>query len=73
MQPITQERIDDLVYRQLLDNIKTNVWKSGEKLPSENELCAQLNVSRIPETQVHRACGVPEGEGNLRLLQRRPV
>ena len=24
MQPITQERIDDLVYRQLLDNIKTN-------------------------------------------------
>ena len=47
MQPITQERIDDLVYRQLLDNIKTNVWKSGEKLPSENELCAQLNVSRI--------------------------
>lgn len=30
MQPITQERIDDLVYRQLLDNIKTNVWKSGE-------------------------------------------
>ena len=47
MQPITQERIDDLVYRQLLDNIKTNVWKSGEKLPSENELCVQLNVSRI--------------------------
>lgn len=47
MKPINQERIDDLVYKQLMDNIKTNVWKSGDKLPSENELCAQLNVSRI--------------------------
>ena len=79
MQPITQERIDDLVYRQLLDNIKTNVWKSGEKLPSENELCAQLNVSRISvraAIQRLKSIGlveIPEGEGNLRLLQRRPV
>lgn len=47
MQPIITERRDDIVYKQLLDNIKSGVWKSGDKLPSENELCKQLNVSRI--------------------------
>lgn len=46
MKPIILERRDDIVYKQLLDNIKSGVWKSGEKLPSEMQLCEELNVSR---------------------------
>lgn len=46
MQPIANMRRDDIVYKQLLDNIKAGVWKSGDKLPTENELCKELNVSR---------------------------
>lgn len=47
MQPIANERRDDIVYKQLLDNIKTGVWKSGDKLPAENELSRELKVSRV--------------------------
>lgn len=47
MQPIAKQRMDDNVYQQLLDKIKSGDWKSGEKLPSENELCKILNVSRV--------------------------
>lgn len=46
MQPIATERRDDIVYKQLLDNIKSGIWKSGDKLPTEAELCQALNVSR---------------------------
>lgn len=46
MQPIANTRRDDIVYKQLLDNIKAGVWKSGDKLPTENELSKELNVSR---------------------------
>ena len=47
MQPIGQQRIDSRVYEQLLDNIKGGVWKAGDKLPSESELCDILQVSRV--------------------------
>lgn len=47
LQPIANVRRDDFVYKQLLDNIKAGVWKSGDKLPTENELCKELNVSRV--------------------------
>lgn len=47
MQPIANVRRDDIVYKQLLDNIKAGVWKSGEKLPTEHELSRELNVSRV--------------------------
>jgi DNA-binding FadR family transcriptional regulator len=46
MKPIVLEKRDEIVYKQLLDNIKSGVWKSGEKLPSEFQLCDELNVSR---------------------------
>lgn len=46
MRPIINEKRDDMVYKQLLDNIKSGVWKSGDKLPSELQLCIELNVSR---------------------------
>ncbi len=47
MQPIHKHRIDNRVYEQVLDMIKTGKWKAGEKLPSESELCAILDVSRV--------------------------
>jgi len=31
----------------ILDNINENIWKPDDRLPSENELAAQFNVSRI--------------------------
>ena len=46
MEPITKQRIDCIVYEQLLENIRNGVWKGGDKLPSEPELCEMLNVSR---------------------------
>ena len=46
MQPIATERRDDIVYKQLIDNIKSGAWKSGDKLPTEAELCGIFNVSR---------------------------
>ena len=47
MHPIAKQRIDNSVYEQLLQNIQNGVWKSGEKLPSEGELCTILQVSRV--------------------------
>ena len=35
------------VYAQLKNQLIAGVWKPGEKLPSENELCATLGVSRV--------------------------
>ncbi len=47
MRSIQKQRIDHCVYEQVLDQIKTGKWKAGDKLPSENELCATLQVSRV--------------------------
>lgn len=47
MRPIQKQRIDSCVYEQLLDNINLGKWKAGDKLPSESELCAILQVSRV--------------------------
>lgn len=47
MEALHKTRVDDAVYSRLLANIRDNIWKDGEKLPSENELCRQLGVSRV--------------------------
>lgn len=47
MMPIFHQRIDYTVYKQLLHNIKSGKWKSGEKLPSEGELSKTLQVGRV--------------------------
>ncbi len=47
LEPIINQKRDDIVYNQLLENIKRETWQSGEKLPSENELCKQFGVSRV--------------------------
>lgn len=47
MNKIVTTKINDSVYEQLLTKIKDGSWKSGDKLPSESELCAALGVSRV--------------------------
>jgi len=47
MEAIQKTQVNELVYYSLLANIKNNVWKSGEKIPSENDLCEMLGVSRV--------------------------
>lgn len=39
--------IKEQVFQQLLVKIEQGEWKSGEKLPSENELTKMMGVSRI--------------------------
>ncbi len=47
MNKISVQKINDSVYEELLTNIKNGSWKSGDKLPSESELCSALGVSRV--------------------------
>ncbi len=35
------------IVKYLLQNIREGAWKPGDKIPSENELCTQLGVSRV--------------------------
>ncbi|MCI8852819.1 MAG: FadR family transcriptional regulator [Lachnospiraceae bacterium] len=37
----------DEAYKQIYNSITEHVWAEGEKIPSENQLCKLLNVSRI--------------------------
>lgn len=39
--------VSDEVFRQMKQRIVNGSWKSGDKLPSEEELCKQFNVSRV--------------------------
>jgi GntR family transcriptional regulator, transcriptional repressor for pyruvate dehydrogenase complex len=44
---IERKTVASQVFEQLKQNIMQGVWKTGEKIPSENELVALLGVSRI--------------------------
>lgn len=73
MQSFQRKKMDDLVFDSLLENIRNHVWKSGEKLPSENELCQVFQVSRATirsSIQRLRALGLVEvrqGKGSFVL------
>ena len=47
LQKIKMESLRSQVYMQLKSQLMQGVWKIGEKLPSESELCASLGVSRV--------------------------
>jgi len=71
MKVVKQQKVSDQVYDQLLTQIKNDMWKEGEKLPSENELRVQLGVSRISVREAFQkltALGIVEtrhGEGSF--------
>ena len=44
---IKTESLRSQVYVQLKSMLMEGVWKAGEKMPSENELCEKLGVSRV--------------------------
>lgn len=44
---LEKKNLSDEVYDQISKNILNGVWKEGDKLPSESELCQLFNVSRV--------------------------
>lgn len=46
MKPLSRPKIDDLVYQQMLHNIRSGIWESGDKIPSESKLTKSFEVSR---------------------------
>lgn len=51
IQPVKKVNISDQVYEQLKEQLISGVWKQGDKIPSENELVALFNVSRVTVRQ----------------------
>ena len=47
LKKIKTESLRSQVYMQLKSQLMSGVWKAGEKLPSENELCTTFGVSRV--------------------------
>ena len=47
LKTISKQNISDVIYEQLMESLIAGEWKPGDKIPSENELAAQLQVSRI--------------------------
>ena len=43
---INKDSVQDMVFAQLKKAILDGTFQPGDRLPSENELCAQLGVSR---------------------------
>lgn len=48
MEPIKKEKLSDLIFGNLVEQIKRGDYKIGDKLPSENELANFYKVSRVP-------------------------
>ncbi len=68
---VVHQSIGEQVFEQLKEQIFYNEWRSGEKIPSENDLAASFGVSRITVRQALQklmALGLIEtrlGEGSF--------
>jgi GntR family transcriptional regulator, transcriptional repressor for pyruvate dehydrogenase complex len=49
--PVSSKKLYLQIYTQILSQIQLGVFKEGDKLPPERELCEQFNVSRAPIRQ----------------------
>jgi len=47
LERVKADSLRSQVYIQLKKRLMEGVWKIGEKLPSENELCGVFGVSRV--------------------------
>jgi GntR family transcriptional regulator, transcriptional repressor for pyruvate dehydrogenase complex len=47
LKKVKTESLRSQVYAQLKASLLQGAWKAGEKMPSENELCASFGVSRV--------------------------
>jgi GntR family transcriptional repressor for pyruvate dehydrogenase complex len=68
---IKTESLRSQVYAQLKSQLTKGVWKVGEKMPSENELCESFGVSRvtvraaIQQLEILGLIETRHGEGNF--------
>ncbi len=68
---IKTESLRSQVYVQLKSQLMEGVWKVGEKMPSENELCTSFGVSRvtvraaIQQLEILGLVETRHGEGNF--------
>lgn len=46
LSPARRERLADVLYGQLIEHIMSGSLKEGDRLPSENEICEEFEVSR---------------------------
>jgi len=46
LKPVKKQNVVDAVYEQIKQNICTNVWEPGMKIPSEPQLASMFEVSR---------------------------
>ncbi len=44
--PARRERLADILYEQILEQITSGIFGEGDRLPSENEICKAFEVSR---------------------------
>lgn len=55
IKPINRNNVTDAVFSDMMDMIVSGAWKVDEKIPSENELAEQFQVSRNSVKQaIHR-------------------
>jgi DNA-binding FadR family transcriptional regulator len=74
--PRRRERLGDLLYGQILEQIMSGALNEGDKLPSENQICRLFQVSRptVREAlmRLHADGLVTTRQGSGSYVQRRP-
>ncbi|MGD0106464.1 MAG: FadR/GntR family transcriptional regulator [Rhodopila sp.] len=74
--PQRKERLADLLYGQILEQIMSGALKEGDKLPSENQICQSSQLSRptVREAlmRLHADGLVTTRQGSGTYLQKRP-
>src|SRR3954447_18078385 len=74
--PGRRQRLGDMLYGQILDQIVSGALKEGDKLPSENEVCKAFQVSRptvrAALTRLHADGLVATRQGSGTYVQKRP-
>ncbi len=82
LKPISRATLSEQVALQIVDMISTGKWKTGEKLPSESDLCRALHVGRFTLREALRSLafvgmvqmrpgeGTYVSDGTSKLLER---
>lgn len=60
LHPVTRNSVSDQVIAQMKENIEKGIWKPGERLPGEMQLCDAFGTSRVT---VRNALQKLAGEG----------
>lgn len=68
MNPIEKVSMTDQVVNALLQHIKESNYQIGDKLPSENELCKQLQVGR---STIREALRIIQAHGHIQIIHGR--